>query len=194
MLNGSCGRRYNILKARLANTQLLGDDQYPKSRETALNLLNHFQAESYTTPTMFQEDVAFIQADANVDTVAGDSPKTNSKGQSECFHCGKADHWSYACPKLTGKEREELTKKYKARRGDRIHTQVCKEVSVGDFPGSEMCIGDIPTCATNPGKYGSSFPPHCEHRDCREAGDKIIAACMQAAATGNHVAQDYIDS
>ena len=82
---------------------------------------------------MFQDDVAFIQADTNVDTAAGDSPKTNSKGQLECFHCGKANHWSYACPELTDKEHEELIKKYKARRGDRIHTQVCKEFWLAIF-------------------------------------------------------------
>jgi hypothetical protein len=39
---------------------------------------------------------------------SGDDPRTNSKGESHCFHCGGADHWAYKCPKLTGDQQGQL--------------------------------------------------------------------------------------
>ena len=47
----------------------------------------------------------------------------------------------------------------------------------------------------NPGRYGSSsFPPRCQHENCREKGRQVITARMKAAACGNHTAQDRINS
>jgi hypothetical protein len=43
----------------------------------------------------------------NVSTMtgkSGDGPRTNSKGESHCFHCGAANHWAYECPDV-GKKR-----------------------------------------------------------------------------------------
>jgi hypothetical protein len=38
----------------------------------------------------------------------GDGPRTNSKGESHCFHCGAANHWAYECPELTGDQQGQL--------------------------------------------------------------------------------------
>jgi hypothetical protein len=38
----------------------------------------------------------------------GDGPRTNSKEESHCFHCGAADHWAYECPELTGDQQGQL--------------------------------------------------------------------------------------
>ncbi len=34
--------------------------------------------------------------------------KTNSRGESHCFHCGRATHWAYECPQLTGEHQAQL--------------------------------------------------------------------------------------
>ncbi len=39
---------------------------------------------------------------------SGDGPRTNSKGESHCFHCRTADHWVYKCPKLTAGPQGQL--------------------------------------------------------------------------------------
>jgi hypothetical protein len=47
----------------------------------------------------------------NVSTMtgkSGDGPRTNSKGESDCFHCGGANHWAYKCPELTGDQQGQL--------------------------------------------------------------------------------------
>ncbi len=45
----------------------------------------------------------------NVSTMTGKSgPRTNSKGESHCFHCGAANHWVYKCPELTGDQQGQL--------------------------------------------------------------------------------------
>jgi hypothetical protein len=47
----------------------------------------------------------------NVSTMtgkSGDGSRTNSTGESHCFHCGGADHWAYKCPKRTGDQRGQL--------------------------------------------------------------------------------------
>jgi hypothetical protein len=38
----------------------------------------------------------------------GDGPRTNSKGESQCFHCRGANHWAYECPELTGDQQGQL--------------------------------------------------------------------------------------
>jgi hypothetical protein len=35
-------------------------------------------------------------------------PRTNSKGESHCFHCGAADHWAYECLELSGEQQDQL--------------------------------------------------------------------------------------
>jgi hypothetical protein len=39
---------------------------------------------------------------------SGDGPRTNSKGESHCFHCGAAIHWAYECPEQTGDQQGQL--------------------------------------------------------------------------------------
>jgi hypothetical protein len=46
---------------------------------------------------------------------SGDGPRTNSKGESHCFHCGGADHWAYECPELTGDQQGQLHIKLQAQ-------------------------------------------------------------------------------
>ena len=36
------------------------------------------------------------------------SPRTNSKGESHCFHCGVADDWAYKCPELCREQQDQL--------------------------------------------------------------------------------------
>jgi hypothetical protein len=38
----------------------------------------------------------------------GDTPKTNSRGESHCYNCGAADHWAYECPHLSSKQQQQL--------------------------------------------------------------------------------------
>ncbi len=38
----------------------------------------------------------------------GHGLRTNSKGESHCFHCGGANHWAYKCPELTGDQQGQL--------------------------------------------------------------------------------------
>jgi hypothetical protein len=39
---------------------------------------------------------------------SGDGPRTNSKEEFHCFHCGAANHWAYKCPELTGDQQGQL--------------------------------------------------------------------------------------
>ncbi len=38
----------------------------------------------------------------------GDTPKTNSRGESNCYNCGAADHWAYECPHPSSKQQQQL--------------------------------------------------------------------------------------
>jgi hypothetical protein len=51
---------------------------------------------------------------------SGNGPRTNSKGESHCFHCGVPDHWANECPKLTADQQGHLhmNLQYKKDRGD----------------------------------------------------------------------------
>jgi hypothetical protein len=50
-------------------------------------------------------------ASNKVSTMTGWSskgPRSNSKGESHCFHCGAADHWAYKCPELSREQQDQL--------------------------------------------------------------------------------------
>ncbi len=34
--------------------------------------------------------------------------KTNSRGESHCFHCGVRSHWAYECPQLSAEQQGQL--------------------------------------------------------------------------------------
>ena len=36
------------------------------------------------------------------------APRTNSKGELHCFNCGRATHWAYECPQLSGEQQAQL--------------------------------------------------------------------------------------
>jgi hypothetical protein len=38
----------------------------------------------------------------------GDTPKTNSRGESHCYNCKVADHWAYECPHLSSEQQQQL--------------------------------------------------------------------------------------
>ncbi len=50
-------------------------------------------------------------ASNKVSTMIGrlsEGPRTNSKGESHCFHCGGTDNWAYECPELEGEQQDQL--------------------------------------------------------------------------------------
>ena len=49
MLSGANKDRYGGLKAKLENTQLLGRDDFPKTREDLMGILNNFKDENKTS-------------------------------------------------------------------------------------------------------------------------------------------------
>jgi hypothetical protein len=54
-----------------------------------------------------------------------EGPRTNSKGESHCFHCGGASHWPYECPQLSSKQQAQLHMNLEAGQdeGDAIPTE-----------------------------------------------------------------------
>ncbi len=46
---------------------------------------------------------------ASVSTLSTRSgARTNSEGESHCFHCGEDDHWAWECPLLLAEQQEQL--------------------------------------------------------------------------------------
>eukprot|EP00956_Cyclotella_meneghiniana_P042120 scaffold248363_cov77-Cyclotella_meneghiniana.AAC.3 len=120
MLSGAQERRYGGLKLQLENDYTLGNDRYPKDTEGVLGLMNNYrdpyQRRQYRTPDdrggqpKEEDGLQFVQEGTNegnegaVMAQQGKKPggetKTNSKGESNCFHCGAKDHWITDCPDL----------------------------------------------------------------------------------------------
>ena len=55
----------------------------------------------------------------------GGEPKTNSKGESNCFNCGSPSHWAYKCLWLSGKQQVQLHMSVEAQeeQGDNEQTK-----------------------------------------------------------------------
>ncbi len=123
LISGADKQQYGQLKDKLANSYLLGTDQYPDTYKEGMQILGNYQASRTSIPFCASPNdtgVAFLQRGGqgghggqgiqgkagdkkdgtsdgrggdNVSTMtgkSGDGPRTNSKGESDCFHCGGA--------------------------------------------------------------------------------------------------------
>ncbi len=41
--------------------------------------------------------------------------RTNSRGESHCFHCGETSHWAFECPQLSKEQQAQLHMKVKSQ-------------------------------------------------------------------------------
>ncbi len=49
---------------------------------------------------------------------SNEGPRTNSKGESHCFHCGAANHWVYKCPELSREQKDQFHMTLQGERGE----------------------------------------------------------------------------
>ncbi len=54
---------------------------------------------------------------------AGERVKTNSKGESHCYNCGKGDHWAQECPHLSNEQQQQLHMTLEGLEGDNKHQE-----------------------------------------------------------------------
>ena len=119
MQSGANKDCYGGLEAKLENAQLLRGDDFPKTREYLIGILNNFKDETKTTEydkssapwqVAFYENREVVgQANpAAAPAAAASSVKMNAAGKSTCHECGAKDHWSYECPKHTADKRARL--------------------------------------------------------------------------------------
>ena len=116
---------------------LLGTDDYPKSQEAVLNMLNHYVSETITQNNLRpapQEGVAFIQKNGE-GKAPRVGPQVNEDGRLDCFHCGEEGHWEHMCPKLSKKEKTEMKWAYNAKKREQS-IQLCQV-------GFEMSAEDL---------------------------------------------------
>ena len=114
-LSGANGARFGGLRDKLENESLFGNDNYPKDQAELLHIMNKYKPEIariQRNPQKNTEELAFIQAggekekklaqakatDKAVPPGAAAKKKTNSQGQTTCFHCESESHWQYECP------------------------------------------------------------------------------------------------
>ena len=87
--------RYKQLNTYLKNNYIMGMDRYPQDLLGVIKLLNNHIIESGNNRSFRnisrkeQTRVAFTQTQ---EKEAKDNKKTNIKGESHCFHCGKQYH------------------------------------------------------------------------------------------------------
>jgi hypothetical protein len=53
----------------------------------------------------------------------GERVKTNSKGESHCYNCGKGDHWAQECPHLSNEQQQQLHMTLEGLEGDDEHQE-----------------------------------------------------------------------
>ena len=109
---------------------LLGSDDFPKSREELLGVLNFYKDEEgksgLSTTKATQEQFAFLQQVGGNKQKTRDGPRTNSNARSCFSHCKKMDHLAYQCPDLTIDEHADLKAAYdkeKQQHGN-VHAEV----------------------------------------------------------------------
>ena len=84
---GTTNAKFGNLKDDLSNSYLLGDDQYPKNMEGIVSLLKNWkgyrkQNPTTTNTTTVQEEVAFLQNEADSDAKNG--KRVNAAGEEQC--------------------------------------------------------------------------------------------------------------
>ena len=92
---------YRSLKTDLDNNHLLKKDAYTKTLYMELKFLLNFHTPGNVTLHTVPAGVAFVQR-GKAHGVNGEV-KTNHQWKSECFYCGKKDHWQNYWSDLTEK-------------------------------------------------------------------------------------------
>ena len=151
MLTGASNDRFGPLKAKLRNSQILGRNEYPKTREELLGILTNFCSETKASggPHHKADDsrLAFAQRG---DKSGGGTKKSqsdrggsggkgangkrmNQQGKSACFNCKSEDHWSWECPHHTAEKRAELKAINASKHGNgQVQAQVIGEIFSGN--------------------------------------------------------------
>ena len=146
MLSRSNKDRYRGLKAKIENTQFLGRDDFPKTQEDLVGILNNFKDEmkktmydklSATEKVLFANNGEVVgQANPAAGPAAAVSGvKMNKAVKSACHECGAKDHWPYKYPKHTADERARLRAIYDRRHpavDGVVAAQVGETVGVGE--------------------------------------------------------------
>jgi hypothetical protein len=130
VLSEADNKRYARIETDLENKITFGTDSYyPRTRDETVALLNNYHVGTNNKYTEAQgnrprEELAFIQGGKQTEK------KTHKDGQSDCFHCGKDDHWAYECPELPDEKKAKL--QALRDKGGRAHRQVGQEVDGWD--------------------------------------------------------------
>ncbi|KAL7447592.1 hypothetical protein ACHAXS_006643 [Conticribra weissflogii] len=103
VLNGADNGRYKQLKDDLHNQHMMGTDNYPKTVEHAVKLLNNYKTtkvRGYNPRIGKEEHVAMIQYGANEKAEKEKKgKKKKKKDEVECFRCGELGHYASECNK-----------------------------------------------------------------------------------------------
>lgn len=92
-LSNADGYRYKKLCDNLANQYLMGSDNYPKTLEQAVKLLNNYRSgipKYRPKGGRSDENVAFVQG--------GEEKKKKDKSHIECYNCHEKGHYASECP------------------------------------------------------------------------------------------------
>ena len=173
---------YKDLKEDLENKKLSNLDLYPKTVEECKTLLNNVhvppaRAKPAAAPT---EDVAFAQ-EGDEKEKGGPGIKTNSAGQSGCFHCGSDDHLVSDCPKLTAEQRAQFIED-RRRAGAKKSGATHAQFAVAAEHGVTMHAAEREAAASNSVLLDNCSTMHtfCDEgqlEDARQVGTTLHAHC-----------------